>query len=130
VVIFSPSRAADWHLHEVEAGGAVECTEREGRAIWPCLVDRPRVGRARAPEPPSCYSYRNMAATFIVDRTAIVQRHLCGVDNIMWSTDYPHHGNDWPYSRKTINEMMIDIGEEERNKIICGNAVRWFHLDA
>ena len=80
--------------------------------------------------PPSYYWYRNMAATFIVDRTAIVQRHLCGVDNIMWSTDYPHHGNDWPYSRKTINEMMIDVDEDERYRMIAGNAVRWFRLDA
>ena len=33
-------------------------------------------------------------------------RHEVGVDNIMWSTDYPHHGNDWPYSRKVIEETM------------------------
>jgi predicted TIM-barrel fold metal-dependent hydrolase len=58
-----------------------------------------------------------------------VQRRLCGIDNILWSTDYPHHGNDWPYSRKTIAEMMFDVEDEERRKIVAGNAVRWFRLD-
>ena len=52
-----------------------------------------------------------------------------GVDNIMWSTDYPHHGNDWPYSRKVIEETMGNLPAEERHKIVAGNAVRLFHLD-
>ena len=25
-----------------------------------------------------------------------------------WSTDYPHHGSDWPYSRKIVEETMLD----------------------
>ncbi len=28
---------------------------------------------------------------------------------MMWSTDYPHHGNDWPYSRKVIAETMAAL---------------------
>ena len=24
----------------------------------------------------------------------------------MWSTDYPHHGCDWPETRKTVDEMF------------------------
>ncbi|MGH7823176.1 MAG: amidohydrolase family protein [Candidatus Binatia bacterium] len=78
---------------------------------------------------PSHYWYRNMAATFIVDRTAILLRHACGVDNILWSADYPHHGNDWPYSQKTIAEMMFDVDPEERRRIVGRNAVRWFRLE-
>ena len=51
-------------------------------------------------EPPSYYWYRNNAASFIIDHTGVEVRHRAGVDNIMWSSDYPHHGNDWPYSRR------------------------------
>jgi predicted TIM-barrel fold metal-dependent hydrolase len=47
----------------------------------------------------------------------------------MWSTDYPHHGNDWPYSRKSINDSMADVPADERDKIVAGNAVRIFDLD-
>jgi predicted TIM-barrel fold metal-dependent hydrolase len=80
-------------------------------------------------EAPSYYWFRNMSATFISDFNGIENRHGVGVDNIMWSTDYPHHGNDWPYSRKTISDMMGHIPRGERQKIVADNAVRIFGLE-
>jgi len=80
-------------------------------------------------QPPSYYWFRNMSATFISDRYGIANRYGVGVDNVMWSTDYPHHGNDWPYSRKTIDDMMAGIPRAERDKIVGGNAVRIFGLE-
>lgn len=79
-------------------------------------------------EPPSFYWRRNMSATFITDRWGIATRHGVGVDTIMWSTDYPHHGNDWPYSRKAIDDTMGGIPADERDRIVAGNAVRIFGL--
>ena len=55
---------------------------------------------------PSEYFRDNWLATFIVDRNGISVRHQVGIDNMSWSTDFPHHGNDWPYSRKTIDEAV------------------------
>jgi predicted TIM-barrel fold metal-dependent hydrolase len=80
-------------------------------------------------EPPSFYWYRNNAASFITDRSGVELRHLAGVDNIMWSSDYPHHGNDWPYSRKTIDGLMGHIPAAEREKITGGNAARIWDLE-
>jgi predicted TIM-barrel fold metal-dependent hydrolase len=80
-------------------------------------------------QPPSYYWFKNMSATFISDRNGIENRYGVGVDNFMWSTDYPHHGNDWPYSRKTINDQMGHIPADERKKIVADNAVRIFKLD-
>ena len=34
----------------------------------------------------------------------------------MWSTDYPHHGADWPYSRKVIDEQFHGVPVEERER--------------
>ncbi len=79
-------------------------------------------------EPPSFYWFRNMSATFITDHNGIANRHGVGVDNMMWSTDYPHHGNDWPYSRKAISDAMSDLPADERARIVAGNAVRIFGL--
>lgn len=79
-------------------------------------------------EPPSTYWYRNLSASFITDRAGLATRHAVGVDNMMWSTDYPHHGNDWPYSRKVIEETMAHLPAEEKAKIIGGNAARIFDL--
>ena len=79
--------------------------------------------------PPSDYWRTNLSATFITDRTGIDLRHRLGVDTVMWSTDYPHHGNDWPYSRRTIEETMGHLAPDERDLIVAGNAVRIFGLD-
>ncbi|MEX2458591.1 MAG: amidohydrolase family protein [Actinomycetota bacterium] len=78
---------------------------------------------------PSYYWFNNFAATFMVDFNGVQNRYACGVDNIMWSTDYPHHGNDFPYSRKLINEMFVGVDQDERYRILAGNAVRLWHLD-
>jgi predicted TIM-barrel fold metal-dependent hydrolase len=85
-------------------------------------------GEINIKEPPSYYWHKNFAATFMIDFTGVYQRHLVGVKNMMWSTDYPHHGNDWPYSRKTINEQMVGVDADDRYDILAGNAVRIFKL--
>jgi predicted TIM-barrel fold metal-dependent hydrolase len=86
-------------------------------------------GQLPISEPPSFYWHRNMSGTIIIDRSGIALRHAVGVDNIMWSSDYPHHGNDWPYSRRVIDDTMGQIDRSERARIVGGNAVRVFHLE-
>ena len=55
---------------------------------------------------PSEYFHRDWLVTFIIDRYGVKNREDIGVGNMMWSTDYPHHGCDWPCSRKVISEMF------------------------
>lgn len=97
-----------------------------------CLDDRywrnRSWGELPISEPPSFYWYRNNAATFITDRSGIALREKVGVDNMMWSSDYPHHGNDWPYSRKVIDDTMGDLPADERERIVGDNAARIWGL--
>jgi predicted TIM-barrel fold metal-dependent hydrolase len=86
-------------------------------------------GELSIKHPPSVYWHRNNAASFISDRSGIAMRHAVGVENMMWSSDYPHHGNDWPYSRKVIEETMGQIPADEKAQIVGGNAARIWHLD-
>ena len=79
-------------------------------------------------ELPSYYWHQNFAATFMHDFTGVQLRHSVGVQNMMWSSDYPHHGNDWPYSRRLIDDMMSGVEASERYDIVAGNAVRIYHL--
>jgi predicted TIM-barrel fold metal-dependent hydrolase len=51
-----------------------------------------------------------------------------GVRNMAWSTDFPHHGNDWPYSRKVVGEMFDGVPTRERHEICAGNVVRVYGL--
>jgi len=78
---------------------------------------------------PSTYWYTNCAATFMHDHSGVKLRHSVGINNMLWSSDNPHHGNDWPYARKLISEMMADVDPTERNQLVAGNAARIYKLD-
>ena len=64
-----------------------------------------------------------------VDRFGLSVRHQCGIDNIQWSTDFPHVQCDRPDSRQVIDLQFADIPAEERRQTIRDHAVRLFHLD-
>jgi predicted TIM-barrel fold metal-dependent hydrolase len=81
------------------------------------------------PMPPSEYWARQCFATFQVDRYGIENRHRVGVDTIMWTTDYPHAGSDWPYARERIAGQLHDVPDDEKRKILCTNALRYYGLD-
>ncbi len=78
---------------------------------------------------PSEYWRTNLSATFILDQYGLMNRHVIGIRNMLWSTDYPHQGNDWPYSRKVLKEMAAGVPEEELHLICAGNAARLYHLE-
>ena len=62
------------------------------------------------------------------DPVGLATRELIGLDNIMWSSDYPHSETTWPNSKRLTDEWMADIPDAERRKILVDNAVRVFRL--
>jgi predicted TIM-barrel fold metal-dependent hydrolase len=82
----------------------------------------------RLAAPPSTYFRRHWRATFMVDHVAVANRDAIGVENLMWSTDYPHHGCDWPESRRTVAAMFRDVPDAERRRICAGNACALYGL--
>jgi predicted TIM-barrel fold metal-dependent hydrolase len=50
------------------------------------------------------------------------------LDNIMWSTDYPHPACSWPDSRALVDEQFAGVPADEREKILSGNAKRFWNL--
>jgi predicted TIM-barrel fold metal-dependent hydrolase len=77
---------------------------------------------------PSEYFHTNWKATFIREPFAVATRHWIGVDNLMWSTDYPHHRHDWPYSRRIVEESMGGVPADERQRMCCDNARELYRL--
>ena len=77
---------------------------------------------------PSEYFRRNWKATFIREPFAVANRHWIGVDNLMFSTDYPHHRHDWPYSRRIVEETMAGVPAVERRRMVCDNARELYRL--
>jgi predicted TIM-barrel fold metal-dependent hydrolase len=81
------------------------------------------------PEPPSHYFERQVFSTFQEDKVGVAARHVIGVGNIMWASDYPHSDTTWPESRRYIEEHFVGVPAEERHQIVAGNAARLYHLN-
>ena len=77
---------------------------------------------------PSEYFHRQVLLTFIRDKPGVELRHYIGVDNIMWSSDYPHPESTWPESQKSIEWQMGSIPVLERRKIVCDNGMKLYGL--
>ncbi len=55
-------------------------------------------------------------------------RHTIGLDNIMWESDYPHVTSTYPRSWEFVERTLAGVAQEERKKILYGNAVRLYKL--
>ncbi len=79
---------------------------------------------------PSRYVERNVSFTYITDPFGIRNRDEIGVDNILWSSDYPHISADWPNSWRSIQATFSGVPAAEREKILAGNAARLYRFTA
>jgi predicted TIM-barrel fold metal-dependent hydrolase len=78
---------------------------------------------------PSHYFHKNVFLTFIEERIALERlRDVIGVENMMWSTDFPHPVTSWPNSQRIIEEQFEGVPAEERELILYGNAARVWGL--
>ena len=80
-------------------------------------------------EMPSDIFFRNFWASFMVDTVGMDLRHRMNVDHMMWSTDYPHSGSDWPDSRVTIERVFRDVPVNEVKKMLHTNCKTLYGLD-
>ena len=78
---------------------------------------------------PSDFFHNNVFIGFQEDGLGIRDRHIIGVDQLMWGGDYPHVESTFPRSRQIIEEILVDCTEEEKAKIAGGNAARVYHLN-
>jgi predicted TIM-barrel fold metal-dependent hydrolase len=80
-------------------------------------------------ELPSHYYRQNVFLTFIDEPNAVRQAHeSLGIENIMWSSDYPHPVSSWPHSRAMVEKMFDGVDPRERELIVSGNAARVWNL--
>ena len=80
-------------------------------------------------ELPSHYFRRNVFLTFIDEPDAVEQaRGRLGVENLMWSSDYPHPVTSFPNSKAIVDAIFADADPRERELIVSGNAARVWNL--
>jgi predicted TIM-barrel fold metal-dependent hydrolase len=75
---------------------------------------------------PSEYFRRQLYATFIDDTFGIAHRHDVGVENILWSSDFPHSATFWPHSREKIAQDFQAVNEEDKRKILSENTAKLY----
>jgi uncharacterized protein len=77
---------------------------------------------------PSRIIEEHFSFTYITDHFAVRNRHAIGVERLMWSSDYPHAGSDWPDSFRTIHADFAGVPASERDLILGGNARRLYRF--
>ena len=79
---------------------------------------------------PMEYFHRQVYVTYINETDAVGKRELIGLDNLMWSSDYPHSASTWPKSREVVARDFDGLPGQERRKIVRDNALKLFDLAA
>ena len=80
---------------------------------------------------PSEYFRRNGFASFQEDAPGIdLARKYDLIDNLIWANDYPHQEGLWPHSAQSIERTMGSLSDDERAKILGGNAAKLFGFKA
>jgi len=77
---------------------------------------------------PSDLFHSNFWATFMLDTVGIELRHRMNLDHIMYSTDYPHSGCDWPMTRSVIERDFRGVPKGQVRKMIYENAAKLYSI--
>ncbi len=78
---------------------------------------------------PSEYFRRQLYATFIDDTFGIAHRREIGLENLLWSSDFPHSATFWPHSREKIDKDFLGVEEDDKKKILRENTANLYGFD-
>jgi predicted TIM-barrel fold metal-dependent hydrolase len=109
-------------LAEVDAGWVPYVKEQLDNRI----LRRTPGALARGRRLPSEVIAEHFYFTYITDHFAVRNRDVVGVDRLMWSSDFPHSGSDWPDSVRVIHADFAGVPPDERDLILAGNARRLY----
>ena len=78
---------------------------------------------------PSDFFHRNVFLSFQADGRGIRERSKIGVEGLMWGSDYPHLESTFPRSKQFLDDILAGVPEDEKAKIVGGNADRLYHFN-
>jgi predicted TIM-barrel fold metal-dependent hydrolase len=81
------------------------------------------------PERPSSYYRGRVFGCFTTDMHGIESIAKVGEDNICFETDYPHTDTTWPFTEHEATRATASLTDEQRYKVLRGNAIRMLELD-
>ncbi|HEY9265110.1 MAG TPA: amidohydrolase family protein, partial [Mycobacterium sp.] len=68
------------------------------------------------------------SASFMVDPLGLQLIDRIGVDNVMWSSDYPHNESTFGYSEKSLATVVDAVGADSAVKIVSTNVQKFLGL--
>ncbi len=75
---------------------------------------------------PSEFFRRQGHVTFGDDPVALRLLDFTGADGLLWGSDYPHDEGTFPHSREVIERTFQGVAEDDKRKIVGGNAARLY----
>ncbi len=78
---------------------------------------------------PSWYWRNHCYATFMTDPVGLSLLDRIGVDNCMWSSDYPHQESTFGYTRSSIQAVFDATTIENAQKILGKTALQLFNME-
>jgi predicted TIM-barrel fold metal-dependent hydrolase len=83
----------------------------------------------KVPNPPSSYFKDHVFGCFFDDPNGLKLIDEIGEDNITYESDYPHSDSTWPRTREIAEKQMAGLTDQQRYKVVRGNAIKLFGLD-
>ena len=78
---------------------------------------------------PSDFMEKNVFHSFQDDGLGVRDRHLIGMSQLLWASDYPHAESTFPESQRILSEILADVPETEKAMIVGSNCASLYGLD-
>lgn len=75
---------------------------------------------------PSDYIRHNVVICFTEDPFLVENRHILGVDNLAWGSDFPHPESPFTHSDDSLASQLACVPHDERVKITVENTARLY----
>ena len=114
-----------WIPDTLKAMDEIQAKQDEGSIGALTFIDPFHLGRR-----PSEYWATNcwVGASFM-NREDAVDRHLIGVDRIMWGSDFPHEEGTYPFTREALANTYSGMDPDEVARMVGGNAAHVYGFD-
>ena len=79
--------------------------------------ERSRYEGVTAPTARPRFSRSTSGCAWSPTATPSINRHLIGLDKLMWECDFPHNDSNLPDSRKVLEDAVADVPDDEAHQI-------------
>jgi uncharacterized protein len=77
---------------------------------------------------PSEIFHEHVFCTFMRDHTAVKNRDVVGIKNLMWGSDYPHIDSTYPNSENVLEDHFEGVSLEDQKRIARQNMIELYQL--